>query len=60
MKIEDARAFAQALLAACDAAQAAGQTEVALDPFVADDDAARTELDDAIAQAKARTPGGQR
>lgn len=60
MRVEDVRAFAQALLAACDAAQSAGKTEVALAPFVADDDAARAELDDAIAQARARKTGGQR
>lgn len=53
MKIADARAFAQALLAAADAAEAAGRDDVSLAPFMADDDA-RAELEDAIAQARAR------
>lgn len=54
MKIADARAFAQALLAAADEAEAAGHDDVSLAPFMADDDAARAELEDAIAQARAR------
>lgn len=52
MKVQDARAFAQALLAACDAAEAAGQDDVTLAPFVADDNAAREELAAAIEAAK--------
>lgn len=52
MKVQDARAFAQALLAACDAAEAHGQGDVTLAPFIADDDAARAELQAAIEAAK--------
>lgn len=52
MKVQDARAFAQALLAACDQAEAQGQDEVPLAPFMADDDAARAELQAAIEAAK--------
>lgn len=52
MKVQDARAFAQALLAACDQAEAAGQDEVTLAPFMADDDAARAELQAAIEVAQ--------
>lgn len=53
MKVADARAFAQALLDAADAAEAAGEDEVSLAPFVLDDDAARAELQAAIDAAKA-------
>lgn len=56
MKIADARAFAKALLRAADAAEDAGQDDVSLVPFMADDDAARAELQAAIDAAKA---GGQ-
>lgn len=52
MKVQDARAFAQALLAACDAAEAQGQDVVTLAPLMADDDAARAELQAAIEAAK--------
>lgn len=52
MKIQDARAFAQALLDACDAAEAQGQGDVTLAPLMADDDAARAELAAAIEAAK--------
>lgn len=52
MKVTDARAFAQALLAACDAAEAEGRDTVAMAPFIADDDAARAELQAAIDAAK--------
>ncbi len=51
MKVQDARAFAQALLDACDEAEAQGQDDVTLAPFMADDDAARAELQAAIEAA---------
>lgn len=52
MKVSEARAFAEALLRACDAAEAAGQAEVSLNALQAEDDAARAELAAAIEAAK--------
>lgn len=52
MKVTDARAFAQNLLTACDVAEAEGRDTITLAPFMADDDAARAELQAAIEAAK--------
>lgn len=55
MTVEQARAYAQALLAAADKATAEGRTvllESDLDSFAALDDGARAELDAAIARAE--------